>query len=265
MSDNSTTEVSQERDLEKVRTLLRRGTLDETLAMLDPSDVKATLAVVPVEIARLVSALLSQGDQINQQVATLKPEERQPIRALIRSARKHRGAEFAEAFATLVKEDKDFGRLVGMQPEKPSAAWDQKIDNLITGLGVYPHMMLKSRRVYLEVGFMQDDNLLFRTNLEIDDLLKVVQSLLNGAEITIEYLQKIGPDLRPQLYRERIDDSLKAISKQMRGLRKQLATLGDNAEQDKRRKKGSKKRPEASKRSTAKRQTSSAKKKEARE
>jgi len=174
------------KDLEKVKEIWEKGKLDEILSNLNPNDVKGTLKRVPKQIIRLMSALLVIKEP-EKQVSTLKKEERMPVEALIKTARKNKGEEFTKRFIELATENQDIRREFKLSFRKFKDPLEAKIDNSVSNVYTTSQLMLKSNRLYTEVCFLWNEEIRFRFNPELDELLNIVVQMMAGARNTLYY------------------------------------------------------------------------------
>jgi len=81
---------SAEEDVAKLKDMITSGKLEALLAKPDPDDVAGSLRRRPPGVARLLVATLARPEH-EKQIATLKPEQREPLQTLTATAKEHHG------------------------------------------------------------------------------------------------------------------------------------------------------------------------------
>lgn len=200
-------------DLQKVRDLFAAGKLDECVARLDPDHVRESMKQVPMGVVRLLSALL-QTEGVDKGVESLSQGEREPVKALLRSAREHQGVEFIQALSEVVEGDSQLAESIGLQIRDPKAVnLEKRVENRITRLTHRPVLMLKSRRLYTVVNFFRDEEIIFRSDMELDDLILLARNLLDVATDCLANAQLNVPRVKLNLNAKACQTSIKDIRK----------------------------------------------------
>lgn len=205
-------------DLKKAEKAIRLGKLDAYMEKLDSNDVLGSLQRVPKEITRLLLALLSISD-IESKLEDVEASQRKPVQALLDSARKHDIARFVEKLRRILGEDSKARKALGLDITaipKETDATAAKIDNTISRVVATPQFMLKSRRVYAEVAFLQDEELLLRSELELDDLLGMAAQLVQIAGSTLTCLKDSMGKASPNIHHDRCEHHMGNLRKTMR-------------------------------------------------
>lgn len=213
-------------DFKKVKSLVKKGTLDKVLSKLDAKDIRGTMKAVPEEVVRFMSHLLINIENVDKQVKVLKAEELIPIESLLKSARKYRGEEFAKRLFELAAEDEEFRRDYKLTVQKKVRRTDTKINNEIDQVYVVPHLMLQSKHLFTEISFLQDDELLFRWNSEIDDVLLMASRLIHGVSHCVELVQKDIKGLNPNVNVEVCLTYLDLVDQASKRIRRALPRFG---------------------------------------
>lgn len=204
-----TENVSPEADLAFVRHLYDTGELPKCFEHLDHRDVKKTLQVVPHEILRLLVALLPVPD-IDEKLSQLEEPEREPAVAAVQLARQHHGMEFLEAITKAGAEDPSIWKMLGIDV-RPQEGREEKTENSWTMVEVRPELMLQSRRLYCMVAFWRDKELVFRSDVELDDVFWASRAFLQAAKQTLEALQKNAPGVNARTNLAKCRRELQAI------------------------------------------------------
>jgi len=181
---------SVSKDLEKVKSLIEKGKLDSTLSHLDSSDIQGSVKRVPKEVVRLMSHLLIGVKDVEKQIKTLRADQRIPVEMLLEAAKKYNGEEFSIEFLKQAVKDEKLRRDFGISFPKIIDPMRAKIDNTVNDVQIFPHMSLATNRIYTELSLLQNDELLFRTSAELDELLFLVMKLMGGARVAFETLPK---------------------------------------------------------------------------
>ncbi len=247
MSKKKTIQPSSATDFKKVKSIAEKGKLDEVLSKLDPNDIPETIRRVPKELIRFMSHLLVRIEDVDTKTKTLKAEHRIPIELLLESARKHGGDEFAKSFYEKLGTDEKIRREFGFDFRKTKDALEAKLDNFVTEVKTTSQLMLKTRRLYTELAFMQDNSLLLRINGEIDDLLMISSRILYGAKCTLDWLKKNAKGVKPEIYFELCRKQLDEINSDSRYVRTELDKLAKTSVRRKSRRKKIAKNPKARK------------------
>lgn len=209
-------------DFKKIKSLVEKGKLDDVLSKLDPNDIAGSIRTVPKEIIRLMSHLLVNIEDVDTKVKVLKADQRIPIESLLESARKHRGEEFAKEFFKQAIKDETIRRNFGLSFAKVKDPLEAKIDNTVTNVITVSELMLKSKRLYTEICLMQNDDLLFRCNAQMDELLLIVNRIINGAKCTLDWSQKNAKGVKPNIDVELSRQYLDGIDADSKYVRKAL-------------------------------------------
>lgn len=212
-------------DFKKVKSLVKKGTLDKVLSKLDVKDIRGSMKIVPKEVVRFMSHLLVNVKDVDKQAKSLKPEERGSIEFLLKSARKHGGEEFARKFFELAAADDDFRQECGLAIQKLDRI-ETKINNLYDRVYIVPHLMLQSKRLYTEISFLRDDELLFRLNGKIDDVLFTASQLISGICHCIKLVQEDNSGLKPNVNVEACLAHLDSVDKASKRVRRALPRFG---------------------------------------
>jgi len=231
MEKKPKSKVSPEHDLETLKKLLADGQLEDTLAVLDPRHLEKSLDRVPVQIIRLLAALYAIPEN-QQRVDTLRPDQREPLNKLLSLAREHNAEAFVTALIRKAARDEKLARRVGIDLRNfrfPVTREEADIFNTVTRVESVPFLMLKSHRVYADIGFFQENKLLFRGSMEMDEILQVARKLIGTAKSTMEYLQKLGQTAKPHIDVDVVNASLASIQDDMKEFRRALARLPKGA------------------------------------
>lgn len=247
MSKNKTIQPSSMTDFKKVKSLAGKGKLDEVLSKLDPNDIPGSIRRVPKEIIRFMSHLLLRIENVDNQTKTLKAEHRIPIELLLESARKHRGEEFAKSFYEKLGTDEKIRKEFGFEFRKAKDSLEAKLDNSITEIKTVSQLMLKTKRLYTELAFMQNDSLLLRINCEIDELLMISSQILYGAKCSLDLLKKNAKRVNPEIYFELCRKQLDEIDSDSRYVRTELDKLAKTPVRAKSKRKKTTRKPQARK------------------
>lgn len=204
---------SSKRDLQKVRELVAAGKLDACIAKLDPDHIKQSMKQVPAGIVRLLTALLRM-ESVDKAVETLTRDEREPAKALLRSAREHQGVQFIEALTEAAKGDSSLAKSIGLKDLDPRTEnLEKRIENRITNVTHRPILMLQSRQVYATVNFFRDDEIIFRSDMELDALIGLARSFLSAATNCLASAQLNAPRVKLNLNAEACQTHIKDIRK----------------------------------------------------
>ncbi len=236
MAKKKTKESSSVTDFKKVKSLVEKDKLDEVLSKIDPNDINGTIRRVPKEVIRFMSHVLVNVKDVDTKVKTLKADQRIPIESLLESARKHRGKEFAEAFIKKAAQDEEIRRNFGLSFTAVKDPLEAKIDNTVNRVITASELMLKSKRLYTEISFMQNDDLLFRVNAEIDESLLMVDRIIDGVKCTFDSLQKNAKGVKPTLDVELCLKYLDSIDADSKYVRKALDEFAKSSRKTKSRK-----------------------------
>lgn len=197
--------ISPKEDLRKVRSLVTRGGFEEMLAKLDPANVAQSLREVPVEMVRLIAAFGLAGDAAELR-RVLGEDRSKTVKLLVEAAEKERIQEFVKALVRQMDKDPAISRRLGI----PSGdrAQEARQFNAVTNVRWAPQMMLFSKRVYIDLMFMQGEDVLFKTKAELDDLLRMISLLLKAAKGTADLLAKDMIGCKLLLQSERCADAI---------------------------------------------------------
>ncbi len=219
MPKKATQPPSSKRDLQKVRELHVAGKLDECVARLDPDHVSESMKKVPAGVVRLLTSLL-QLKSVDKRVDSLTRDEREPAKALLRSAREHQGVQFVEALLKAAKEDSQLAESIGLKFADQKAEDREKlIENRITQLTHRPILMLQSRRLYAAVDFFRDDEIIFKSDMELDHLIGLAADLLDVAKNCLAFAQINAPKVELNLNAQACQTGIKHIRKSSREIR----------------------------------------------
>ena len=199
--------VSIESDFESAKKLYDKGKLEESFADLDPTNVLKSLQKAPLGSLRLMLALRATADAEGK-IARLSPDQRDLARALLEIAKKDHVHKFLDAAVSAIGDQEEVRNALGFRLEDPV---DAKIDATITNVIQTPQLMLKSLRLYVEMAFMQGDELLFRSDMVLRDVLWLAHSLLIGAENTLKLGKEKIPGVTPNLEFDRCQAHMKNI------------------------------------------------------
>jgi len=236
MSKKKTTESLSATDFKKVKSLAESGKLDGVISKLDPTDVPGTVKRVPKEVIRFMSHVLVNVKDVDTRIKTLKAEERIPIEILLESAKRYKGEEFARAFLEEAGRDENLRRKFDYALAKTVGPTEAKIDNAISEVYVVPHLMLKSKRLYTEVSFLQNDEVLLRSNAEVEDLLLILCSLMDAISDCVEYFEQNVKGVKPNINLEACLAHLDELGQ--RGRRARSALIRVSASPKKRKARG---------------------------
>jgi len=225
MSKKKEIQPTSETDFKTVKSIVEKGKLDEVLSKLDPKDIPGTTRRVPKELIRFMSHLLVRIKDADIQAKTLRAEDRIPIEMLLESARRHGGEEFAKAFYDKLSTDDNIRKEFGFEVRKYKDPIEAKVDNNVTEIKTISQLILKTRRLYTEMAFMQYDNLLLRVNCEIDDLLIMAAQMLFGLKCTLDWFRKNAKGIKPDIYYELCHKQLDEIDINSRYVRTELNRL----------------------------------------
>ncbi len=217
-------EVTATDDIKKAVELQKQGKLADLVAKLNPEDVRGTLNEVPAEVVRLTAALLSATD-VDGALREYSGAGRRTLDALLQSSRKYKGEEFIKA---LIKEwDDDIReRLGGVDiVSRDRATKADKTENAWTSLEIRPELMLRTSRLYCMVAFFRDEDLLFRSDIEIDDLLWTARAFLQAANQTLVYANRNASGTKVHINLARCQGQLKEIRRLVREIPPSLTEI----------------------------------------
>jgi|GEM_PF-3009638 len=213
--EKHTDEVTSMGDIKKVVELQKQGKLVDLVAKLNPEDIRGTLNEVPAEVVRLTVALLSATD-VDRALREYSGDRRRTLGVLLQSSRKYKGEEFVKA---LIKEwDDDIReRLGGVDiASGDRATRADKTENPWTSLEIRPELMLRTSKLYCMVAFFRDEELLFRSDIEIDDLLWTARAFLQAANQTLVYANRNASGTKVNIDLPRCQGQLKEIRRLVR-------------------------------------------------
>jgi hypothetical protein len=222
--------ISGEKDIETVKDLIAEKQLDSTVAKLDPDDVRHSIRAVPDAVIRLLVVGL-RDPLAEKQIATLKSDQREPLQHLLEAAKRQRGQEFVKAFLAAAKDDEKISARLGFKTTDvlPVTLSEAKAYNTVSRVTGSPMMMLQSSRLYAEIAFLQlseqGERLLFRSTMELDEVLAISGELLGIAFASTQLVQKKAASAKPKLAIRRCTELLKEIRKHVGGLSGDLAKL----------------------------------------
>lgn len=203
--------VSFSHDLGVLKKLIANDQLGDLVRQLDSKKIDETLVSVPLEVIRLLAVLLSSKEQ-EDQIKVLKQEEREPLTKLVSMADEYNAREYVSALIKRARQDHTIIERLGFPADHFSiSAEEAKMFNTITSVKAAPIMMLKSSRLYAEVGFYQQDNLLLRSTMEIDELLFVAKEMLGAVTSVLDSRIEAAPSADPKLPSVRCKTYLKSI------------------------------------------------------
>jgi len=205
-------------DLRVVKRLSAQGKLDGLMQQLDAKDIPGSLRRVPVEVVRLAMVLLSVSD-VEKKIEDVDSGQRGPAKDLLASARENKIEPFIEQLKRAATGDYKVRQALGLDITafpKTQGAIEAKINNTINRVGFTSQLMLKSSRVYIEVAFLQEDEVLLRTEMELDGILMLGSSLLGAVHDCLEMLSKNAPGVSPQIEFERCEHYLGELRKNIR-------------------------------------------------
>jgi len=224
-SNSKETSVSFETDLQKVKDYIESGKLEAVISKLDPSNVNKSLDIIPIEIIRILTVLF-QSERNEEQAKILKPEDRKPLEELISVADKHKGREFVKhLISTLSDEPSIFERLNFPIDKFPVSPGEGKVANTITEIVCMPLMMLKTSRLYAEIGFFQGEELLFRSTMELDKILGISSDLLSSAKAILDYTSENARSTEPKINIKQCEIHIKALKEKMRLVSSNMANF----------------------------------------
>lgn len=178
------------KDLNLVAKLLRDQKLDAALKSLNPAELVASLKKIPPGLVRLLLGLLYVSN-VSERLAGLSKNEKAPVVALLKAADRLKTREYTDQLIEAVRGgNKDIDNILGIDvlaisgdTSKPSTLTnDQKAQNSITSLRVTPMLMLNSGRLYSQVIFLQNEEHLLRSTLEVDEMVSFARSFLITSE-----------------------------------------------------------------------------------
>jgi hypothetical protein len=199
-------------DFNKLKSLLDEGRLESTLAKLDPEDLERSIKRVPKELIRLMVYLLFEVKDVDDKVRVLKPEQRIPIASLLDLARKDKGLEFSQVLLERIGIDEKIAKDIGFVFRKHKDPIEIKACNSISHVRTSSELNLKQKRLYTELFFMQGEDVLLKSNAEIDEVLGIVSQILNGAVCTLDLFKKNTKGVNPQIYSDSCREYLKKIN-----------------------------------------------------
>ncbi len=215
-------EVSSDKDLKKVKDLIKKRQLDQVVSKLDPDNIRGTLNEVPVEVIRLLTHVLSISN-IEERVGRLVPDQRRPIAALLRAAQQHNGREFVSRLVKEASKDEQLRSSLGIRAVDTAAQeLEAKTRNSVTNLKMRPLLMLASSRLYCSVSFTRGESLLFQSDFEIDDLLWMASGFLEAASQTLDGLRKNAQGVEAEIDVSRCQELLETIQKTARSVSRAL-------------------------------------------
>ena len=221
---------SIEADMQDARGLLRKGKLGAVFENLDAKDIPGSLRHSSLAVIRLLMGLLSVSD-IEKKVKQVDPEQREVAEALLKCAKEHDVGSFFNALGPAVMTDKQVRDLLGVDitaVPKTLGYIDAKTFNTITGISHTPQLMLKSSRLYVQLGFLQGDEVLFRSQLELDELLLWASDHMDAAKEALTLLKQKAPIASPKLETERCTRYLLKIRQALRELPRLIAEFGQD-------------------------------------
>jgi hypothetical protein len=221
---------SMQDDLRVVKRLVEQDKLDDVMRKLDAKDIPGSLRKVPVEVVRLAMTLLSVSD-VDKKIEDVDPEQQVPAKALLASARGNKIEPFIARLRKSITGDAKVRQALGLDITaipKLQEATEAKINNTINRVLVTPQLMLKSTRVYMEVAFFRNDQVLLRTEMELDDILSLGASLLGAVQECLKLLSKNAPGVSPKIEVERCEYHLGALRKSIRKLPALLKPFREN-------------------------------------
>ncbi len=186
-------------DLNKVKLLVERGKLEKIISELDVKDIEGTIKKVPKEVLRLMIHLFYFVKNVDEKVKALEPSQRIPLESLLETARKHQGEEFSKKLIQLMAKDGKIELEMAVKIPKIIDPIMGKIDHVVNDTIITPQVFLSNHRVFVETVFMQNDEILFRTNAELDDFLRLINNLMIGATRTFALLQKNMNSIKPNI------------------------------------------------------------------
>jgi hypothetical protein len=219
--------ISIRDDLKTLNGLIDKGKLGDAVGNLKASDVLGSLKRSSPAVVRLLLGLRPIPN-IEARLEEVDPAQREPARALLAAAKGSEIAQFLEKVDTAIAEDGDVRRILGFDitdvPKKVASA-EAKIRSTVTGFAATPQLMLRSKRLYVEVAYLQGDSLLFRSNEEIDDVLQMGCSLVESAAGAFDCLEKNAKMVSPQIEFERCYHHLKSLRSAILKTEKSLKRL----------------------------------------
>lgn len=238
--------VSMETDFKKVQSLYKKGELEESFAKVDSNNVLKSLETVPLGPLRMMIALLSEA-KVDEKIDRLGPDQSKPARALLEVAKKGHVRDFLNAMTRAVGKQRDVRKALGigiLSIQKTYDSVEAKIDSTVTDVVHTPLLVLSSLQLYVEMAFMQGDKLLFRSDMEIDDVLGLARKLLSAVESALRLTKEKSPGVEPKLEFDRCQAHMKNV----RGVMGKLSSLLKEFEPKKK-----SKRPARAKKTTTKR------------
>ena len=205
--------ISVDSDFKKVKSLHGKGKLEDSFADVDPANVLKSLQKIPVGPLRMMIALRATADAEGK-IAQLNPDQREPAKALLEIAKKDHVLKFLNAVVNSAVDQEDVRKALGIDAlslPKQYVPTEVKLDATITKTTQTPQLMLNSLRLYVEMGFMQGDELLFRSDMELDDILWMAHGFLAGVEETLKLAKKKIPGVTPNLEFDRCQAHMKNI------------------------------------------------------
>jgi hypothetical protein len=218
--------MSGEVDLEDLKKVIQAGKLESAIAKLDPDDISRSLREVPHPVIRLLIVCLGVPNA-GQQIATLKPEQRDPLLTLIETSKKTKAVEFTKRLLVAAKEDPQLLKRLGlhMSDVMPIHPTEALAYNTITDVRSAPFMMLLSSRLYAQVVFLQQEKVLFTSTMELDELLQVALHLITAANCSAGEAQRLLASVTPTIAAMRCEQLMVAIDKQTKELRAALPKI----------------------------------------
>lgn len=174
------------KDLNVVDKLWRAGKLDLALESLNPGELVESLKKAPPGLVRLLLGLLYLPD-ISERLAGLSKNVKAPVVALLKAADRLRTLEYTDQLIEAARGgNKDIDNILGIdvvatvreKSKSSTLTKEQKAQNSITGLRVTPMLMLNSGRLYSQVIFLQNDDHLLRSTLEVDEMVSFAKSFV---------------------------------------------------------------------------------------
>lgn len=222
------------KDLRKVDELIRAKELENVVGRLNPEQLSKSLEKVPIEVVRLIIVVAASGsiESVQKELIGMPAEKRRPLQAILTSLRKLQNPD--DLLSKLLSEVRSKPELLKtldvdaavIAPKKDHAL---EMENIIDGLAVSPQIMLKSRGLYCDIGFMQGDRVLFRSKFEVDDLLWLSRSMLSAADDVLSLYEKNAKSVKIDFNQQKCLREIERVSELLVSVRKSVQRLKSKA------------------------------------
>jgi hypothetical protein len=219
-------QISVGNDFAFTRNIIHKGKLDECLLKLDAKNIEASLAGVPFEIIRLVVTLASK-ELSESDIKNLGREKQVPAKRLLVALRQQQNVrEFVGALVEKASSDPSIEDRLGIRFAKGTVDKQEILTNDVTSISGTPQLVLKSRRLYCEIGFWRGDELLFRSDFEIESLIWAGKSMLNQASMALKHLMENAGSIKPEIDIEACKRELKNLAACCSRVKASLSRIG---------------------------------------